>query len=785
MASTRAQWLVLAVSAIAASGCSRSSGPGGEGAGGGAGRACTNCTPTGAMTFRLPSPAGATVWTTTVMDKALREAAPPDSAGEAITLFAARNEFEPFQVVVRADSSGSAILTMTSFTGPGAAALDRIEVRRVGYVRIGQASDASSIPSGQVPDPLEPMAFGSAQSLPAAQNQPFWITVHVPASAPAGDYTAALTVKLGAASQDIPVRLHVFDFALPAAIGFDGNWNTSFQALGGSESLEAVRRLKDFFFEHRLVPSSVAWPAGLNYPGGIEYDCASGQFIAEDNAYDFSRLGPEYIDGEGWNEVGFPSFEIMQFVNNSTPRPENFCGVDRGSGQAGTSEYNAKWSEFLGAIDAYLIARGWQGKGYYYVQNEPQDEADYEIAAYLADLTKSAAPHLRIAISEEPKPDIVDRLSDGGHSYDLWWANLSAFDPIYAAVRQGLGEEVWWYFLYGDRPPHFNPTTIDHPGIETRVAFWAAWKYRLRGFAYYSVTGWGSDPYQNPRPQGTDQNGDGFLLYPPKDGQLVTSIRWELLREGVEDFEYLLLAAGGQLPATPAVAAGCDASVASAVSSTTAFTRDASALQHLRNQLGSMLEGRVDGCPLLDSEPAGAHARAAYYINFQDPDGEPLQSPLVVDGHEWLKIGWEPYDAHRGYGWSGENIGDTSIMKYQYLGDAPVSELQRSVIYDDWGRSDTFNWDIENGRYRVTASIGWYDRGDAHQRVVVEGQTLFDFQATTPAEPYEVLPAVVEVSDGNVTLEIGGKCETTNANCGDSEDWEYTMLDWMSIEPAE
>jgi hypothetical protein len=169
MASTRAQWLVLAVSAIAASGCSRSAGPGGEGTGGGAGRVCTNCTPTGAMTFRLPSPAGATVWTTTVMDKVLREAAPPDSAGEAITLFAARNEFEPFQVVVRADSSGSATLTMTSFTGPGAAALDRIEVRRVGYVRIGQASDASSIPSGQVPDPLEPMAFGSAQSLPAAQ----------------------------------------------------------------------------------------------------------------------------------------------------------------------------------------------------------------------------------------------------------------------------------------------------------------------------------------------------------------------------------------------------------------------------------------------------------------------------------------------------------------------------------------------------------------------------------------------------------------------------------------
>src|SRR5690606_3269969 len=123
-----------------------------------------------------------------------------------------------------------------------------------------------------------------------------------------------------------------------------------------------------------------------------------------------------------------------------------------------------------------------------------------------------------------------------------------------------------------------------------RIPFWAAWKYRIKGFAYYSVTGWGADPYSDPRPQGTNQNGDGFLLYPPKDGQIVTSIRWELLREGSEDYEYLLLAAGGAAPATPDQPGGCDLSVGSAVSSTTSFTRDASALKHLRDQLGLMLE---------------------------------------------------------------------------------------------------------------------------------------------------------------------------------------------------
>ncbi len=761
---------ILGATVIAVAACSGDGPTGGTGGAGGSGggQTCTNCTPTGAMTYRLPSPSGATLWTTTTMDKVLREAAPPDTPGDAIVLAAAKNEFEPFQIAIRPDAVATATITMSPLSGPSA--IPRVEIRRVGYVNVQNPSDPGSIPSSAIPDPLEPTSFGAIESLPAAQNQPFWITLYVPEDAAAGDYTATLTVTVNGASQDIPVKLHVFDFALPKKIGFEGNWNASFQALGGSESLDKVKELKTFFYEHRLTPSSVAWPAGLNYTGGIEYDCATAQFIDNTGPYELSSLGPEYIDGAGWNGVGFPSFEIMQFVDNSTPRPQTFCGVDRGPDHLGTAAYNAEWQKLLAAIEDYLAAHGWQDKGYYYVQNEPQGQADYDVAAFLAQLTKAAAPSLRIAVSEEPKPAIAEHPDAMGASYDLWWADLSAFDPAYAPLRQALGEDVWWYFLYGDLPPHFNPITIDHPGIESRIPFWAAWKYRIKGFAYYSVTGWGNDPYGDPRPQGTNQNGDGFLLYPPVAGGLVTSIRWELLREGAEDFEYLLLAAGGSMPLTPGQQAGCDLSVASAVSSTTSFTRDASALKHLRDELGGMIEGKVNGCPVLDSKPPGAHPRAAYYINFQDPMGEPVAEPLTVNGHDWLKIGWEAYDADKGYGWSGPYIGDPSIMLYQYLADAPVDELQKSIIYNDYGRTDTFNWDIEGGKYLVTVSIGWQDKTYSKHKVLIEGQPLFDSVETTPAAPYLVKSIVVDVTDGNVTLEAG-------------QQDEYTMLNWMSIEP--
>lgn len=64
-----------------------SSGAGGKGGGqgtGGAGPVCSDCTPQGALSFRLPSPPGATLWTAPPASKILREVPPPEDQGDAI-----------------------------------------------------------------------------------------------------------------------------------------------------------------------------------------------------------------------------------------------------------------------------------------------------------------------------------------------------------------------------------------------------------------------------------------------------------------------------------------------------------------------------------------------------------------------------------------------------------------------------------------------------------------------------------------------------------------------------
>ena len=111
-------------------------------------------------------------------------------------------------------------------------------------------------------------------------------------------------------------------------------------------------------------------------------------------------------------------------------------------------------------------------------------------------------------------------------------------------------------------------------------------------------------------------------------------------------------------------------------------------------------------------------------------------------------------------------------MKYQYLDGASASELEKSIIYNDYGRTDTFTWDLESGRYRVTVGIGWDGKSYGKQRVVVEGSVLFDDVATDPATPYKSASVEVDIADGNLTLEVGQMDE-------------YTMLNYLSVEPID
>lgn len=365
---------------------------------------------------------------------------------------------------------------------------------------------------------------------------------------------------------------------------------------------EMVQAFKQDFINHRLIPKGVAWPAGLNYPGGIEYDCNGNLDADAWGDWDFATIGGKYIHGEdGFNNgYGFPVFLSHGPKSNWPPNslPYSFCGESRGNDVVGTPGFQEKWQQYLLAVDNYIVSAGYSDAAYYHIVNEPQTFDDYTITGRISALTEEAAPNLRQMVSEQVEATIYNY---PGAKIDIWMPTISNYEPVKSHNRQkNYSEDVWWYYLYGDDPPLPNPILMSHPGIEARITPWLAWAERVNGILHYSATDWSPNPWDTPNVTGKD-NGDGFFFYPPqKDGsyldfcgqnnhRLVPSIRWENLRDGMEDYEYLWLLAGGN-PKIGLVN-NADQYVAQLVQSRTLFSHIPTDLAAVRAAMGAKLGG--------------------------------------------------------------------------------------------------------------------------------------------------------------------------------------------------
>jgi hypothetical protein len=138
-----------------------------------------------------------------------------------------------------------------------------------------------------------------------------------------------------------------------------------------------------------------------------------------------------------------------------------------------------------------------------------------------------------------------------------------------AEERRAAGETIWWYICTHPKRP-FAGVFIDHPGTDLRIWVWQTWQYDVTGLLFWSTTLWTTslaypdhpqNPYEDPMGWNSSPyvkgarepwgNGDGRFVYPPEaaggvasepvlDGP-VACYRMEMLRDGIEDYEYLAM----------------------------------------------------------------------------------------------------------------------------------------------------------------------------------------------------------------------------------------------------
>ena len=697
----------------------------------------------GDHSYAVPAPksGGITqVWTTAASHRLTPDHAAPTQAKKGFTMSAARNEYEPLQIVCKA-SATEEWLAAVSVNGIDAA-----------NITLHQALYDTSLLTYEL-EPLGNRIFRTK----AGQNAVLWATVYVPTGTAAGVKSGSvrLTDPTGTV-HTYALELTVFDFTLSGTLNFMNQFTVSFANVlkDGDKRPDDVKK---FLHAHRITPKGGAtWPSGFNpkitWETSRNPDKCS-KFYDEPNEspqYSLRHLAKKFLDGTGWNCAGFPWHMALQFVDNNTERPSSFCGVALGGDAKGTAAYNTAWAAYLTALRDYLVANGWQDKVYYYVQNEPQNQKDYDTAVALCKLARDKAPGLKLCVSEEPKPEIAEHCA-----FDIWAAALGEFNRTYAFHRLesgGLdGEQVWLYSLPQDTAPLPNPATLSNPGMDTRIWGFLSWAERTRGYWYYNARVW----FSNGNP----------------------TVQLEMFREAAEDYEYLWLMNGKAHP-KPCTKTAADTTASSLATTLRSWTKSDDALMSVRHEMGRYISGdRTDAPVLSKAADAPVATPADVRINFQDPAGQPTANPLVIGGKTWKKMGWQKYDEETGIGWKGQNVGK-SILKHGYKNAGGKDDLWYSFIYDDYGKVMQFSHPVNLGRYDVTVAVGYPGRSyDDRFNVLVNGvPCIANYHSKATGVPQTHATVTVDLTDGALELVVGGRDNTGKD--------AYTFLAWVSAVPA-
>jgi hypothetical protein len=494
------------------------------------------------------------VWPIDPLVKVFRDAE-PQPGGEAFAE-AARGEYAAVQIIVRCSQpirELHAELKFLDLQADPKQTLTNISVRFVGYVPVDRPiqdppSDQLRKPPADFPDPLL-----EEQILNVAANeaQPIWITIPVPTAAQAGIYRGDVsiigTVEGNKITVALPVSVKVYNVVLGKPRLWVTNW-FSVEALQSKHMASApkadspeywnlVRRYARKMAQHRqnvimLSPLSLSiFRVGSNGELAVDFtnfDRWASIFIEEGV---IGRIEGGHLGGRilGWDS-GF----VIQIKKN-----ENNEIVSRTVDPL-SPEADRFYAWFLPVFVNHLREKGWLGC---YMQHLADEPTDFNVTSYraMSDLIKKYAPQLKIIEACHTK-DLVGAI-------DVWVPMLNYLhqDIETYRARQRSGDEVWFYTCWLPQGEYAN-RFIEQPLIKTRFLHWINFKFGLTGYLHWGYSSWRA---QSPFAKTTVEQGggepylaagDAWIVYPGKNS-LLDSIRYEAMRDGIDDHELLSMLA--------------------------------------------------------------------------------------------------------------------------------------------------------------------------------------------------------------------------------------------------
>lgn len=478
-----------------------------------------------------------------------------------VKLAGAGNEHVPFQVVVTVSGESQG---RRGERTPGGFFIKSSDLVSAGGNKIGSDHinffvehyifiDAVSSPVGATgywPDALAPMKvpFTMAAQYGVVENRPIWVDIAIPSGTKPGIYSGTLTVTRNDQTvETIKLETEVYKFSLPDETPLITYMNVNRGGLAGfyrkpSQSGEIdslTQKYYDFLYSNRMEP----WFNDMLLPE-VKLVDNKVQVIFQDERYRY------YMN----------TLKTKRVLLNSNPG-----GLRALSGREQFNDaFGNAVKSYISQVYTYFKKNGWEKR---LVFNSPIDEPgsleDYENTRKWATLVHEAAKDVPFLVTRTPVPPKnnpeLGTFRGYVNNYSMHGNQLN--DPDLKQVvkeEKANGGELTWYISCDQKYPQPN-YFIDAPAMDLVMVPWITARYNLDGILYWALNHWNEvvNPWSNANTfrsgyicsKGFVLNGEGSLLYPgnftrqftgqPDVYGPVSSMRFELLREGIEDYVYL------------------------------------------------------------------------------------------------------------------------------------------------------------------------------------------------------------------------------------------------------
>ena len=456
---------------------------------------------------------------------------------DSIEIFGIRNEYVSAQCVIKANQDLQNVTVSLSplkhISLSTSVPVDALGWNFVGSIPIEEntpkyrKNDLIRAAPSQFPDYL---AEDREVSVKKGSYKAVYLTIKIPRNTEAGDYKGNVTIKADKAEISLPLHLKVYPLTLPderhlmVTEWYTTGYFKKFHDIDASDSQQFYEMLRVYaknMAEHRQNVFRVSLDlitCKQVADGNLKFDFSKFDTWAdtfwETGRMDLLETGFVARFGEG----GWSSNEILL---------RDFRVQTESTGKRVTLPGREFLPQFLPALENHLREKGWLEKTVFHIADEP---SNHNIMSWrqASEFIHQHAPALRRMDAIETT-HCFDRL-------EIWVPKLDHLATWYDVFKraQNQGYELWFYTVGIFQKGSYPNKTVDVPLIESRILHWLNYRFGLKGYLHWGFNHWTDNPFDAPG----QHRGDGWHVYPKKDG-LINSLRWEQMRNGIQDYEYL------------------------------------------------------------------------------------------------------------------------------------------------------------------------------------------------------------------------------------------------------